>query len=335
MSDQQPGNQAGPATAPDGVIAAGIGPWAFTITGVGAALPDKILTNNDLTAWMDTTDEWIRERTGIGERRIGGSTSELATEAARIALAEASVDATDIDQVVLATTSPDYICPGTAPAVANELGLQCGAFDVQAACSGWVYGLVVANGLMLQGMDRILVIGAESLDRITDYHDRGTGILFGNGAGAAVVERNSSGGGELLSWDLGSAGNYVHILYAEHGDVLQMDGKEVFRQAVTVIQHSAKTALERAGLTVDDIDLVIPHQANIRIVESAWRKLGFSMDRTAMVLERTGNTSAASIPLALKDAELNGRVNPGDTVMFIGFGAGMTWASAIVRWGDR
>ncbi len=335
MSDNQPGNNTGPQTVSDGVTAAGVGPWSFNISGVGSALPDKVLTNNDLTAWMDTTDEWIRERTGIGERRIGGSTSGLATEAARIALTEASVDASEIDQIVLATTSPDYICPGTAPAVANELGLQCGAFDVQAACSGWVYGLVVANGLMLQGMDRILVIGAEALDRITDYHDRGTGILFGNGAGAAVVERNGSGGGELLSWDLGSAGNFVHILYAEHGDVLKMDGKEVFRQAVTVIQHSVKTSLERAGLTVDDIDLVIPHQANVRIVEAAWRKLGFSMDKTAMVLERTGNTSAASIPLALKDAELNGRVNPGDVVMFIGFGAGMTWASAIVRWGER
>lgn len=340
MTDNQTGtsqtrDSLGPLTSPDGVTAAGVGPWGFNISGVGAALPDKVLTNHDLTAWMDTTDEWIRERTGIGERRIGGSTSGLATEAARIALTEASVDAADIDQVILATTSPDYICPGTAPAVANELGLSCGAFDVQAACSGWVYGLIVANGLMLQGMDRILVIGAESLDRITDYHDRGTGILFGNGAGAAVVERTGAGGGRLLSWDLGSAGNFVHILYAEHGDVLKMDGKEVFRQAVTVIQHSAKTSLERAGLTVDDIDLVIPHQANIRIVESAWRKIGFSMDKTAMVLERTGNTSAASIPLALKDAELSGRVNPGDTVMFIGFGAGMTWASAIVEWGQQ
>jgi 3-oxoacyl-[acyl-carrier-protein] synthase-3 len=310
------------------------GPWGFKISGVGAVLPEKVLTNEDLTAWMDTTDEWIQERTGIAERRIGGSTSGLATEAAQLALADAGVDPSDIDQVILATTSPDHVCPGTAPAVARELGILAGAFDVQAACSGWVYGLVVANGMLLQGMDRILVIGAESLDRITDYHDRGTGILFGNGAGAAVVEKTDGGHGELLSWDLGSNGNYVHILYAEHGDVLKMDGKEVFRQAVTVMQRSANAALEKAGLTADDIDLVIPHQANIRIVESAWKKLGFSLDKTAMVLSRTGNTSAASIPLALDDARKAGRISDGDNVLFLGFGAGMTWASAIVRWAE-
>ena len=307
-------------------------PWGFKITGVGAALPEKVLTNSDLTAWMDTTDDWIRERTGIGERRIGGSTSGLATEAAQRALSDAGVDADSIDQVILATTSPDHICPGTAPAVARELGLSCGAFDLQAACSGWVYGLVVANGLLIQGMNRILVIGAESLDRITDYHDRGTGILFGNGAGAAVVERDETGTGQLLGWDLGSNGNYVHILYADHGDVLQMDGKEVFRQAVKVIQQSAKATMEQAGVTAEDLDLIVPHQANIRIVESAWKKLGFSMDKTAMVLERTGNTSAASIPLALDDAIANDRVKPGSLVLFLGFGAGMTWASALVRW---
>ncbi|MGI9599418.1 MAG: beta-ketoacyl-ACP synthase III [Acidimicrobiales bacterium] len=310
------------------------GPWGFKIAGVGAALPEKVLTNEDLTAWMDTTDEWIRERTGIEERRIGGSTSGLSTEAAQLALADAGVDPGDIDQVILATTSPDHICPGTAPAVARELGILAGAFDLQAACSGWVYGLVMANGLLMQGMDRILVIGAESLDRITDYHDRGTGILFGNGAGAAVVEKTDSGTGQLLSWDLGSNGNYVHILYADHGDVLQMDGKEVFRQAVTVMQRSANASMEKAGLTADDIDLIVPHQANIRIVESAWKKLGFSMDKTAMVLARTGNTSAASIPLALDDALNAGRIKDGDNVLFLGFGAGMTWASAIVRWAE-
>ncbi|MEM9561266.1 MAG: beta-ketoacyl-ACP synthase III [Actinomycetota bacterium] len=308
------------------------GPWGLKISGIGAALPEKVLTNADLTAWMDTSDEWIRERTGIGERRIGGSTSGLSTEAAQRALADAGVDASEIDQVILATTSPDHICPGTAPAVARELGILAGAFDLQAACSGWVYGLIIANGLLLQGMDKILVIGAETLDRITDYHDRGTGILFGNGAGAAVVERDQTGTGQLLSWDMGSNGNYVHILYADHGDVLQMDGKEVFRQAVTVMQRSATAAMESAGLTADDIDLIVPHQANIRIVEAAWKRLGFDMDRTAMVLERTGNTSAASIPLALDHALSENRVEPGSTVMFLGFGAGMTWACAIVRW---
>lgn len=308
------------------------GPWGLKITGVGAALPDKVLTNEDLTAWMDTTPEWIEERTGIKERRIGGSTSGLATEAAQRALTAAEVDADSLDQILLATTSPDHICPGTAPAVARELGVECGALDVQAACSGWVYGLVLANGLLLQGMERILVIGAESLDRITDYHDRGTGILFGNGAGAAVVERDRTNGGQLLGWDLGSNGNYVHILYAEHGGMLQMDGKEVFRQAVAAILKTVAATLGRAGMTVHDVDLVIPHQANVRIVEAAWKKLGFSMDKTAMVLDRTGNTSAATIPIALEDSMVKGRIESGDNILFVGFGAGMTWASALVRW---
>ncbi|MEZ5406796.1 MAG: beta-ketoacyl-ACP synthase III [Acidimicrobiales bacterium] len=306
--------------------------WGFKLTGVGSALPEKVLSNHDLTAWMDTTDEWIRERTGIGERRIGGSTSGLATQAAQRALDAAGVSPDTIDTLILATTSPDHICPGTAPAVARELGIECGAFDLQAACSGWVYGLVMANGLLLQGMNRVLVIGAESLDRITDYHDRGTGILFGNGAGAAVVERDDTGTGQLLGWDLGANGNWVHILYADHGDTLKMDGKEVYRQAVIAIQRTVQNTLDRAGLTVADVDVVIPHQANVRIVEAAWKKIGFTMDQTVMILERTGNTSAASIPLALDDALHHGRIQRGKLVLFVGFGAGMTWASALVRW---
>lgn len=307
-------------------------PWGLKLTGIGTALPEKVLTNTDLTAWMDTTDEWIRERTGIGERRIGGSTSGLAAEAAQRALTNAGLEPEDIDQILLATTSPDHILPGTAPAVARELGIQCGALDIQAACSGWVYGLVVANGFLLQGMDRVLVIGAETLDRITDYHDRGTGILFGNGAGATVVERDDTGQGQLLGWDLGANGDYVHILYADHGDTIKMDGRQVFRQAVHVIQKTARATMAMAGVTADDIDFIVPHQANIRIVESAWKKLGFSMDKTGMVLETTGNTSAASIPLTLDDSLAKGRIKSGDLVLFCGFGAGMTWGSALVRW---
>ncbi len=304
----------------------------FRFSGVGSYLPAEIVTNDDLAEAMDSSDHWIRERTGIGQRHVGGTTSELATEAARAAMKRANVGPDEIDQLLLATTSPDYICPGTAPAVAEALGLDCGALDIQAACSGWVYGLVHANGLLLQGMERILVVGAEALDRITDYTDRGTGILFGNGAGAAVVERDPSGEGQLLSFDLGAAGEFVHILYAEHGDVLQMDGKEVFRQAVKAILRSANNALDRADLSVGEIDLVIPHQANIRIVESAWKKLGFSMEQTGMRLEETGNTSAASIPLVLDKMLDEGRLKSGDNVMFLGFGAGMTWATTIHRW---
>ncbi len=304
----------------------------FRFAGTGSSLPPGVLTNDDLAVGMDTTDSWIRERTGIGARHIGSSTSELSTEAGRQAMQRAGLGPADIQQVILATTSPDYICPGTAPAVAHALGLDCGAFDVQAACSGWVYGLVVANGLMLQGMDNILVIGAESLDRITDYTARDTGILFGNGAGAAIVQQDPTGAGRILGWDLGANGDYVHILYAEHGNVLQMDGKEVFRQAVVAIQRTTAASLEMAGLTVADIDLVIPHQANVRIVEAAWKRLGFDMDKTAMILEKTGNTSAATIPIALADSLYRGRISQGDKVMFIGFGAGMTWASVIVEW---
>lgn len=304
----------------------------FRFAGVGSHLPDTVITNDDLSENMDTSHEWILERTGIARRHVGGSTSELATIACQRAMDRAGVGPDDIDHLLLATTSPDFICPGTAPAVANNLGLDCGAVDIQAACSGWVYGLVHANGLMLQGMKRILVAGAEALDQITDYTDRGTGILFGNGAGAAVIEPDTTGNGALLGFDMGAAGEYVRILYAEHGGLLQMDGKEVFRQAVTAINRSATNSLERAGLTIADVDLVIPHQANIRIVEAAWKKLGFSMEQTAMRLHETGNTSAASIPLVLDEALEQGRVSEGSIVMFVGFGAGMTWASTVHRW---
>lgn len=304
----------------------------FQFTGVGSHLPEQVITNDDLSENMDTSHEWILERTGIARRHVGGTTSELATIACQRAMDRAGVGPTDIDHLLLATTSPDFICPGTAPAVASSLGLDCGALDIQAACSGWVYGLVQANGLLMQGMQRILVAGAEALDQITDYTDRGTGILFGNGAGAAVVEPDPTRAGELLGFDMGAAGEYVRILYAEHGGMLQMDGKEVFRQAVTAINRSATNALERAGLKVADVDLVIPHQANIRIVESAWKKLGFSMEQTAMRLHETGNTSAASIPLVLDEALDQGRLREGSIVMFVGFGAGMTWASTVHRW---
>jgi 3-oxoacyl-[acyl-carrier-protein] synthase III len=301
------------------------------ITGVGASLPDKVLTNEDLTHHMQTTDSWIRERTGIGQRHIGGTTAGLATEAARQAMERAGVHGDDIDLVILATTSPDHTCPGTSPAVAAALGLDCGAFDLQAACSGWVYGLIAARGFVAQGMNRILVIGSETLDRITDYTDRGTGILFGNGAGAAVVEALPDAD-DLLGWDVGADGRYVSILYAEPGDVLKMDGKEVFRQAVAAMQRSTTNTLAMAGLTVADIDVVIPHQANVRIVEAAWKRIGFTMEQTVMILENTGNTSAASIPLALDHALTTDRIHPGQLVLFLGFGAGMTWASALVRW---
>ena len=302
------------------------------ITGVGAALPEKVVTNEDLTAFMDTSDEWIRERTGIAERRLGGTTSGLATEAGRKALLESGVAPEDIELLIVATTTPDYIMPATAPAVAYELGLDCGAFDVAAVCSGFVYALTVAQGYIAQGMKKILVIGSDTMERITDYTDRGTGILFANGAGAAVVEADPDGVGQILGWDLGADGKYVHILYSEHDDTMVMDGREVFRQAVKAMRQSTTKTLEMAGLGIDDVDVILPHQANVRIVESAWKKLGFSMDKTIMVLDKTGNTSAASIPLCLDKGLAEGRIKNGDNVLMLGFGAGMTWASVLLRW---
>lgn len=305
------------------------------IIGWGTALPDGILTNADLEARLDTTDEWIKERTGIQERRQGGTTAGLAAEAGQAAIDHAGVDPSTIDLLILCTTSPDRSLPASASRVQEMLGLDCGAFDLNAACSGFVYGLAAANGYIAMGSKRVLLIGAETLDRMTDPDDRNTVILFGNGGGAAIVDAIPDGEpAQLLGWDVGSDGSLEHILYSEVGGYMQMDGREVFRRAVRVMVASAKKAMERAGVTADDITLVVPHQANIRIIESAWQKLGFSLDQTALVLHSTGNTSAASIPLALADALDNGRAKDGDLVLLVGFGAGMTWASAVLRWSD-
>ena len=304
------------------------------IVGWGTALPDKTVTNEDLSATMDTSDEWITERTGIKERRIGGTTCGLATEAGRAALKSAGVDPSEIDLVILATTTPDKTVPATASSVQHELGVQCGAFDLNAACSGFVYGLVAAHGFIGAGANKVLVIGAETLSRIVDWEDRGTAILFADGAGAVVLEA-VEGRGQLLGWDLSSDGALESLLYADVGGYMKMDGREVFRRAVRVMVDSAQKSLTQAGVTVDDLALVVPHQANIRIIEAAATRLGVSMDRFATVLHRTGNTSSASIPLALVDAIDAGRVHDGDLLLLVGFGAGMTSASAVIRWGAR
>jgi 3-oxoacyl-[acyl-carrier-protein] synthase-3 len=303
------------------------------IIGWGTALPDEVLTNADLEARLDTSDAWITERTGIKERRIGGTTTGLAAEAGRAAIEHAGVDPSSIDLLILCTTSPDRAMPASASTVQELLGLGCGAFDLNAACSGFVYGLAAANGFISMGSNRILLVGAETMDRITDPDDRGTAILFGNGGGAVVIDAIPDGEPpQLLGWDVGSDGSAEHILYSEVGGYMQMDGREVFRRAVRVMVESARSAMDRAGVTVDDVTLVVPHQANIRIIDSACDKLGFRRDQAAIVLHSTGNTSAASIPLALADALDNGRVSDGDLVLLIGFGAGMSWASAVLRW---
>jgi 3-oxoacyl-[acyl-carrier-protein] synthase-3 len=304
------------------------------ITGLGVALPDKTLTNADLEARMDTSDQWIIERTGIRERRVGGITSNLSAEASRQAMEAAGVGPADIDLLVLSTTTPDQMVPATASAVQDMLGLRCGAFDVNAACSGFVYGLVTAHAFARMGKKRMLVIGCDTLSRITDYDDRGTAILFADGAGAAVVEA-VDGPGELLGWDLDSDGSARSILYADIGDVIRMEGREVFRRAVRVMVDSAQRSLEMAGLTPADVSMCVPHQANVRIIESANQRLGIPMEKTSVVLHRTGNTSSGSIPLALEDAVRTGRVHRGDIVLLVGFGAGMTSASAVLRWGGE
>ena len=301
------------------------------ITGWGRALPETIVTNSDLAKTLDTSDEWIRERTGIEQRHIGGTTASLSIESGRKALEMSGVDPLSIDALILATTTPDRTVPATSAAVQHGLGLRCGAFDVNAACSGFVYGLVTAHGLIAIGMRNILVIGTDTLSRITDWTDRNTAILFADGSGAAVIQA-TDGPGQLLGWDIDADGSLENLLYADIGKTLYMEGKEVFRRAVRIMVDSAEKSLKAAGLTTSDITLVVPHQANIRIIEAACKRLDIPMSKTSWVGNKTGNTSSASIPLALFDAADNGRLKTGDNVLLVGFGAGMTAASAVIKW---
>ena len=301
----------------------------FRITGWGTALPDKTVTNADLKGWLDTDDAWIRERTGIAERRVGDSTTALAVEAGREALGRSPGP---IDLVLVATVTPDQITPATASYVQAELGLEeCGAFDLAAACSGFVYGLVAARGLLATGLRRILLVGVDTLSRITDWEDRRTAIIFADGAGAVVLEA-TDGDDNLLGFDLGSDGAAEGILRADLGGYLRMDGKEVFRRAVDAMVGSCTRTLVRAGRAGADVALVVPHQANARIIDAGLDGLGIPRERASIVIETVGNTSAASVPLALAAALDQGRIHEGDEVLFVGFGAGMAWASALVRW---
>jgi 3-oxoacyl-[acyl-carrier-protein] synthase III len=301
------------------------------ISGWGTALPEKVLTNDELAATMDTSDEWIRTRTGIEERRVGGTTIGLSVESGRQALEMSCLDPSRIDALVLATTTPDKQW-GTAAAVQHELGLRCGAFDVNAACSGFMYGLVTGHGLIAMGADRVMVIGTDSLSRITDWNDRATAPLFADGSGAVVLE-SVDGGGQLLGWDLDADGSALPLLQAEVGGFIQMEGKEIFRRAVRIMVDSAEKSMAHAGVTSDDIKLIVPHQANIRIIQAACDRLGVPIERASVVIQRTGNTSSASIPLALADALDRGRVEHGDLLLLVGFGGGMTAASCVLRWG--
>ncbi len=301
------------------------------VAGWGISVPDKILTNDDLSVTLDTSDAWITERTGIRERRVGGLTSSMSIEAGRRAIERAGLEPADIDLVVLATTTPDALVPGTSATVQAGLGIPGGAFDLNAACSGFVYGLVVSAGLLATGTGRVLLVGADALSRITDWDDRSMAVLVGDGAGAVVLEA-TDGPGDLLSYNLNADGTLRHLLKCDHGGYLYMDGKEIFRRAVRVVVESAERAVADAGITLDDVALLVPHQANLRIIQAACQRLGIPEERTVVVIDRYGNTSSASIPLALDDALTAGRVAAGDHLLLTGFGGGMTWASAVLRW---
>ena len=301
------------------------------ITGWGAALPDTVVTNAQLEQRLDTSDAWIVERSGIRERRVGGTVSSLATDAGRRALARAALDPAEVELLVLATCTPDLAVPATSAAVHHALGLSGGAFDVNAACAGFVYALVAAHGAMhASGARHALLVGADCVSRLTDPDDRATAVLFADGAAALVLEARHDGG--LLSVDLGVDGSAHDLLTCPHGGYMAMEGKEVFRRAVRITVESASAALERAKLSPEDVALFVPHQANLRIIEAVATRLAIPMERVAVVVDRTGNTSSASVPLALADAADAGRLRPGDHVLLSGFGAGMAWASVVLRW---
>ena len=326
-------------------------PTRAVITGWGRCVPPVTLSNADLERLMDTSDEWIVQRTGIHNRRISHvETTDMAELAGRRAMACAGLEADEIDLVVVATCTPELLCPSTAAMVQDRIGAtRSAAFDLNAACSGFVYGTSVVAGLIQAGFaEKVLLIGAEKLHYAMDYRDRGTSILFGDGAGAAVFEPSEDGAG-VLAVDLGADGGKGSTMLirsmgsqGEPGPTndpevyrLHFEGQAVFKIAVQNISASATRVLERAGLTVDDVDLVVPHQANARIIESATRRLGIDADRVFMNIGELGNTAAASIPMAVSDALDAGRVGPGDTIVLTAFGGGVTWGSIALRWGDR
>ena len=324
--------------------------YSAIIAGTGSYLPEKRLTNADLSAMVDTNDEWIVQRTGMRERRIvseGESTSTLALHASRSALEAAGITANDLDLIICATITSDMVTPGSACFVAQGLGLSSTpAFDLGAACSGFIYALSTATAFIQSGMYKnVLVIGAESLSRITDYTDRGTCILFGDGAGAVVLKRDTDlkkgvlysslhadgNGWDLLNCPPGSQNPINQTMIDNKGQFLRMKGREVYKFAVTRFEEMIEDAIRKTGLSKDDVSIVIPHQVNQRIIDSAMHKLHLPLEKAFVNIEKYGNTSAASIPIALDEAVRAGKVNAGDTVVFVAFGAGLTWANAVVR----
>ena len=314
------------------------------ITGLGVHVPDRVVTNDDLATYVDTSDEWIVERTGIRERRMvneGEALTDIALPAARAALADAGADASEIDLLICATVTPDMMFPTSSALMADALGApQAAAYDLLAGCTGFMYALAQAYGMLASGLSRrALVVGGDVLSSILDWHDRSTLVLFGDGAGAVVLEPVERGG--FLGFELGAdGGGGEHLWLPGSGSrrfedpdgLVKMNGREVFKFATRVMVSSANEVLAECGKTVDDIDVYVPHQANKRIIDYAAAKLGIPAEKTIVNVDRYGNTSSGSIPLALADARADGRLQDGSLVLLTGMGAGLTWGSALVEW---
>jgi 3-oxoacyl-[acyl-carrier-protein] synthase-3 len=322
------------------------------ITGWGKCLPEKVVTNADLEKMVDTSDEWIVSRTGIRERHIAGegeTTSSLSVKAARAAMEQAGIIAADVDLILVATSSPDYLLPPVSSMIQHQLGAHCGAFTLVAGCTGFVYGLVTAQQYIASGAYKtILIIGAEIISTFVDWTDRNTCVLFGDGAGAVVMQASQEKTG-VLAFELGSDGAGADHLKMNLGmanppsqavidnrdHYIRMNGREVFKFATRTLARSVAEVIGRSGLSTDEIDLMIPHQANERIIEVAAKQLGMPMEKVFVNIAKYGNTSAASIPIALCEAMDEGRCQSGDTIVMVGFGAGLTWASAVVQLGVK
>ena len=321
-----------------------------SITGIGSHAPQRVMSNDELARIVDTSDEWIVERTGIRERRVAApdeALSDLARPAAEAALEQAGLRASAVDLIVVATVTPDMFFPSTGAILADQLGAKdAAAYDLSAGCTGFVYALAQAQGMVASGLvDHALVVGGDVLSKIVDWQDRSTCVLFGDGAGAVVLERTADGG--FLGFELGADGSGGQQLYmpaggsrspasaesvAERQHFAHMNGREVFKFATRVLVDSAEKLLDQCGVPVDEVDVYVPHQANVRIIDHARKKLGIPEERTVVNVDRYGNTSSGSIPLALADAEADGRLKPGELVLMTGMGAGLTWGSALIEW---
>jgi 3-oxoacyl-[acyl-carrier-protein] synthase-3 len=318
------------------------------VKGVGHYLPERVVPNSEFEDSLETTDEWIRSRSGIERRHFaapGQLTSDLAIRAAFAALENADLKSSEIDAVIVATATPDQTFPSTATKVQAAVGMTSGfAFDVQAVCAGFVYALANANALILSGQaKRVMVIGAETFSRILDWTDRSTCVLFGDGAGALILERSEQGGGPqdrgILATDLHSDGRFNNLLYVDGGvsstqttGILKMEGREIFKHAVQKLAETAEAALTKAGLTDQDVDWIVPHQANLRIIKSTAQKMGVPMDRVVVTVQDHGNTSAASIPLAMSVGVARGQIKPGDLLVAEAIGGGLAWGAVVLRW---